>query len=209
MLKVNDLTFSYNKSNAFAFPDMECGKGEHWLIMGESGCGKTTFLHLLAGLLRPTGGEIVLNGQDIAKLPGTQVDSIRGTEIGIVFQTPHFIQSLNVKQNLLIARYLNGQKENKQPVAGELLETLGLQDKENSRVNNLSQGELQRLSIARAIMNHPSLILADEPTSSLDDKNCEEAIRLLKTQAEKTQASLLIVTHDHRLNSYFQHVINL
>lgn len=208
MLLTRNIEFAYNAANSFRFPDVTCRKGEHWLIMGPSGCGKTTLLHLMAGLLRPTKGDVQIGDANITGLAPSQVDRLRGTEIGIVFQVPHFIQSLTVAENVLIARYLNRLNEDTEQVRN-LLEQLNIGEKYASKPNELSQGELQRLSIARALINRPTVILADEPTSSLDDNNCAEVVALLKEQAEATSATLIVVTHDKRLMSVFQNVIKL
>jgi ABC-type lipoprotein export system ATPase subunit len=202
MLTVKNVEFAYNQANSFRFPDFTCQKGEHWLIMGASGCGKTTLLHLLAGLLRPSKGTILVDGIELNSLTNSQTDAIRGKQIGIVFQKHYFIQSLTVAENLSITRYLNGLKITKQEIQ-DLLDRFNIGGKMHSRPNELSQGELQRLSIARAMINNPSVIIADEPTSSLDDKHCVEAITLLRQQAEKTESALVIVTHDQRLHPFF------
>ncbi len=208
MLLTRDIEFAYNPANHFRFPDITCKKGEHWLIMGPSGCGKTTLLHLMAGLLRPTKGYVQVGDTNITALTSSQVDRLRGTEIGIVFQTPHFIQSLTVAENFLMAHYLNHLNGDAGPVQ-DLLKKLNINEKYASKPNELSQGELQRLSIVRALVNKPSVILADEPTSSLDDNNCTEVVALLKKQAEDTDVTLIVVTHDKRLSSVFQHVVKL
>jgi ABC-type lipoprotein export system ATPase subunit len=208
MLTIKDVGFAYNPTNTFRFPDFSCQKGDHWLVMGASGCGKTTLLHLIAGLLRPTKGTILVNGIELSSLTNSQTDTIRGKQIGIVFQKHYFIQSLTVAENLGIARYLNDLKITRQEIK-DLLERFNIGGKMHSRPNELSQGELQRLSIARAMINNPSLIIADEPTSSLDDTHCVEAITLLRQQAEKTESTLLIVTHDQRLHSFFTNSIQL
>lgn len=208
MLIIKDVGFAYNQTNSFQFPDFNCQKGEHWLFMGASGCGKTTLLHLMAGLLKPARGEISINGTSISKLTQAQADKFRGKEIGIVFQKHHFIQSLNVSENLQVCRYLNGQKIKRKEIF-ELLEQLNISDKADSKINQLSQGELQRLSIARAVINKPSVIFADEPTSSLDDLNCTEALHLLKQEASVNNAALVIVTHDRRLLPHFKNTIEL
>jgi len=208
MLTIENIEFAYNQANSFKFPDIACLKGDHWLIMGPSGCGKTTLLHLMAGLLRPTKGTVSVNGIDISSLTQSQTDQVRGRQIGIVFQRPHFIQSLTVSENLRIARYMNGQKLSKQEIT-ELLNKLKIGSKVHSKPNELSQGELQRLAIARAIINKPSVILADEPTSSLDDAHCVDALNLLRQQAEHTETALLIITHDQRLLPFFSNIIQL
>ena len=202
------LTFAYNDPVKFSFPDIHCKKGDHLLIMGPSGCGKTTLLHLLAGLLKPSSGSIMINGTEITRLHDSLMDKYRGKEIGFVFQKPHFIQALSVIENIRIAPYLNHQDITDGEIE-HILSRLNLAEKRNSRVNQMSEGELQRLSIARAVINKPTIILADEPTSSLDDKNCEESLSLLKSQAETTGSSLIIVTHDKRLLGHFNHVITL
>lgn len=208
VLMTESLTFSYDQSITFNFPNITCRAGQHSLIMGPSGCGKTTLLHLIAGLLKPSSGNILINDKNISDLGNSQIDRIRGKEIGIIFQKSHFIQALNVYENLLMPSYLNDLKEDSDKI-NRLLDSLNILNKRNAKPKELSQGEQQRLSIARAIINKPRLILADEPTSSLDDKNCEEVISLLKSQAESAEASLLIVTHDKRLLESFSHIINL
>ena len=207
-LITKELTFGYSDSVKFKFPDITCEKGDHLLIMGPSGCGKTTLLHLLAGLLKPKSGTISINGTDITRLHKSLLDKYRGKEIGFVFQKPHFIQALSVIENIRIAPYLNHKDIANEDIE-RILSRLNLLEKRNSRVNQMSEGELQRLSIARAIINNPTIVLADEPTSSLDDRNCEESLSLLKSQAEATGSSLIIVTHDKRLLGHFNNVITL
>nr|WP_288210419.1 ATP-binding cassette domain-containing protein [uncultured Dysgonomonas sp.] len=207
-LVIDDVQYSYSKDYTFIFPDIVCEKGEHLLITGASGCGKTTLLHLIAGLVTPKRGSILIKGNDIAQLRGTKLDKYRGREIGIVFQTPQFIKSLTAEENLKMAGSLNNLSVDN-IYLDSLFETLNIVHCRNRKTNEMSQGELQRLSIARAVINKPSLILADEPTSSLDDKNCREAIKLLRYQAEKLQAGLVIVTHDNRLIQDFFKIVHL
>ena len=208
MLSTRNIEFAYNPENRFRFPDIDCRKGEHLLVMGPSGCGKTTLLHLIAGLLRPDKGSVRINDVDITTLTASRLDRVRGTQIGVVFQTPHFIRSLTVAENLLLPGYLNRIKEDRKRV-DELLAQLNIGAKAGAKPHELSQGELQRLSVARALVNRPSLILADEPTSSLDDENCEKAISLLRQQAEATGVTLVVITHDKRLLSIFDNTIRL
>lgn len=207
-LITDSVQYFYNKNYTFIFPDIVCEKGEHLLITGASGCGKTTLLHLIAGLVTPKKGSILIEGNDITQLRGTKLDKYRGREIGIVFQTPQFIKSLTAEENLKMAGSLNNLSVDN-IYLDSLFETLNIAHCRNRKTNEMSQGELQRLSIARAVINKPSLILADEPTSSLDDKNCREAIKLLRYQAEKLQAGLVIVTHDNRLIQDFLKIVHL
>jgi len=206
MLETKNLRFKYDNNLELNFPDIKTSK-ENLLILGASGVGKTTFLHLLSGLLKPINGEIDLLGTKISKLKMSEMDQFRGKNIGIVFQKPHFINSLTVKENLQLAQYIS--KKNDKNRIQSLLESLGIEDKANKKTQNLSQGEKQRVSIALAIVNSPKLILADEPTSSLDDLNCDKVINILKNQASKYKAKLIIITHDYRLKKHFKNTLSL
>ena len=206
MLETKNLRFKYDNNIELNFPDIKTSK-ENLLILGASGVGKTTFLHLLSGLLKPINGEIDLLGTKISKLKMSEMDRFRGKNIGIVFQKPHFINSLTVKENLQLAQYIS--KKNDKNRIQSLLESLGIEDKANKKTQNLSQGEKQRVSIALAIVNSPKLILADEPTSSLDDLNCDKVINILKNQASKYKAKLIIITHDYRLKKHFKNTLSL
>ncbi len=208
MLKTHRLTFSYNSENSFSFPDIACDSQHPFLILGESGKGKTTLLHLLAGLLRPTSGNIYIGEKDITQLSTLELDRFRGKNIGLIFQQSHFNAALNVKENLLLAQYLAGEKQDTNKVH-MILSRLNLEDKIHQKTSRLSIGQQQRIAIARALINQPQLILADEPTSSLDDTNCQYVINLLEEQAAAVDATLVIVTHDHRLKSRFDQQLTL
>jgi ABC-type lipoprotein export system ATPase subunit len=207
MINTKGLNFKYNDQASFSFPDINLGKDENLLIIGSSGIGKTTLLHLLAGLLESNSGSINLYGQDISKLTQHQIDKFRGQNIGIVFQKPHFVNSLTVKENLQLAQYLGNKKDQNRII--DILSSLDILDKQNKKPKKLSQGEKQRASIAMAIVNSPKLILADEPTSSLDDENCDRVIKLLKKQASEFKAQLIVITHDNRLKKHFKKSIKL
>lgn len=174
--------------------------------MGKSGSGKTTLLNILAGLLMPNTGQIHLAGTELTDLKGQKLDLFRGREIGIVFQKPHLLAALTTKENLQLAHFF-GKKKGKD--LDLLLDELGLASKANSPVLTLSEGEAQRVSIARALANDPKLILADEPTASLDDENAQNVIQLLQSQASKIGAALIIVTHDHRVKSQISNFIEI
>ncbi len=208
MLQTKDLSFQYEKANLLQFPNMECQRGEKWLILGQSGCGKTTLLHLLGGLLSPKSGSVVVNETALNRLPPSVADRFRGKNIGIVFQKSHFVQSLTVAENLALAQQLAGEMPNKNAIKA-ILEKLNLAHKLHAKPSALSQGEQQRVAIARALINSPSIILADEPTSALDDQNTAEVIKLLEQQATEANATLIIVTHDSRLKLYFKNQISL
>ncbi len=208
MLQTEALSYFYNKENPLHFPDLKCERGEQLLLLGQSGCGKTTLLHLLGGLLLPKGGKISINNTDITKLSSTELDKFRGQEIGIIFQKAHFVNALTVEENLLLAQSLAGNNPDKNAVHG-FLQKLNVFHKLHSKTSELSQGEQQRVAIARALVNRPSLILADEPTSALDDTNTKEVIELLEQQAKDSNACLLIVTHDGRLKERFSNRVEL
>lgn len=208
MLKSSNLTFRYPSGQTFSFPDVSCQREEQLLLLGESGTGKTTLLHLLAGMLRPSGGLVEIDGKNITRLRSGEIDRFRGSRVGIIFQTAHFVQSLSVKDNLILPQYLTGKASNPAR-ANELLKRMGLEHKLNSSTKELSIGEQQRVAIARALMNNPAVVLADEPTSALDDKNANQVIELLEEQTALTGAALIIVTHDQRLKDRFRKRITL
>lgn len=208
MLVTNRLTFDYGSAKQFAFPDLHCADREALLILGQSGTGKTTLLHLLALLLRPKGGSVTIGQTDLTKLSPSQTAAFRAKHVGIIYQKPHFVSSLSVVDNLLLANYLADKPQQTQR-ARELAGQLGFADQLGKKTHQLSQGEQQRVSIARAVMNQPGVILADEPTSNLDDENTNRVVTLLRQQSEQIGASLIVVTHDQRLKDVFKNRVNL
>jgi len=208
MFKTESLFFAYNESNYFRFPDIELIAGEDLLILGESGIGKTTLLHLMAGLLRPQSGSIELLGTTYNALSTKKLDAFRGKHIGLVFQRPHFVSALSLRENLELVQHLAGRPRNPGRIK-HVAESLGIADKLKEKPQRMSQGEQQRAAIALAVVNNPDLILADEPTSSLDDKNCMKVATLLKQQAADTDATLVLITHDQRLKNLFQKTLEL
>jgi putative ABC transport system ATP-binding protein len=208
MISTKDITFSYHKDHIFYMPDVFCQAGNTLLVTGNSGKGKTTYLHILAGLLKPSSGQVTIDNIDVTKLSEQKTDAFRGKNIGVVFQKSHFIASLTVLENLEMASWLaTGKKHTKR--AKNLLEKLDVLDQATKLVSQLSVGQQQRVSIARALMNKPKVLLADEPTSSLDDKNAEKVIDLLENLAKEYQAALLIVTHDSRIKQRFTNQITM
>ncbi|WP_445710177.1 ABC transporter ATP-binding protein [Flavobacterium sp.] len=208
MISTTNITFSYNKEQQFHMPDLYCEAGSTILITGDSGKGKTTYLHILAGLLRPTSGSIEIDKTDIVTLSEKKNDSFRGKNIGLVFQKSYFISALTVLENLEMSSWLATGKKNTER-AKKLLDQLDISQQANKLPNELSIGQQQRVSIARALMNEPKVLLADEPTSSLDDKNAENVIQLLTSLSKEYKAALIIVTHDNRIKEKFSNRITL
>ena len=206
MIETKSLEFSYDDNFVFKFPNINLKTNENLLILGNSGIGKTTLLHNLAGILRPKSGMIKIFKNEISKFSELKLDKFRGENIGIVFQKPHFVNSLTIGENLELEQFLG---QNKKGNIQVILDSLKILDKINKKPKELSQGEKQRASIAIAIINSPKLILADEPTSSLDDGNCKNVINILKEQALKYNAQLVVITHDNRLKKYFKKSIAL
>lgn len=180
------------------YKDLELQQNDKLLILGGSGSGKTTLLHLIGGLMQLQRGEIKLNGTSYSEMSGYQMDKFRANNIGLVFQKPHLISSLDVLENLMLSQMFSGSQQSKEK-ATDLLETVGMADKAKANISELSQGQAQRVALLRAVINEPDLILADEPTSSLDDDNANGVIDLLIEQAEKNNSILLITTHDQRV----------
>ncbi len=208
MITTKNIKFSYSKEQEFVFPDLYCEAGNTILITGDSGKGKTTYLHILAGLLRPKSGEITIDTTNVLALSEKETDNFRGKNIGVVFQKSYFIAALTVLENLEMASWLATGKKNTNR-AKKLLQQLDIENQASKLPSQLSIGQQQRVSIARALMNEPKVLLADEPTSSLDDKNAEKVIELLTFLSKEYKAALLIVTHDSRIKEKFTNKITL
>jgi putative ABC transport system ATP-binding protein len=204
MLYTKTLSYQYPDAQPIDFPDITLQKGEVLLICGASGSGKTTLLHLLAGLRKPSKGEIVIDNENISSFSSAKLDRFRGRHIGVVFQQSYFIQSISVLDNLLVSPYAEGKSK-----AISIVKRLKIDNLLNRQVSQLSVGQQQRAGIARAVMNQPKLILADEPTSALDDKSCKEVLELLTEEAKLNNATLIIVTHDSRLKSEIDTIVEL
>ena len=208
MISITSVSHQYSAEQALTFADWQVNNGEQWLLLGQSGSGKTTLLHILTGLLKPTAGEIKINDTNLYSLSSKKLDEFRGQHIGIVFQKPHLIKSLNITENLILAQSFAGLPTDKNRIE-EVLASLDMAHKKNAYPQELSQGQLQRVTIARAVINKPTLLIADEPTSSLDDKNAEAVLALLKEQSELNKATLVVATHDKRVKDAFTQTYSL
>ncbi|MFN0202223.1 MAG: ABC transporter ATP-binding protein [Bacteroidia bacterium] len=202
ILQTQHLTFSYSPQKTIHFPDLQVKQGEHFVILGKSGSGKSTFLHLLLGLLKAKTGEITVLGKNLREMKEREKDAFRGKNMGVIFQQAHLLKSLTVKQNIELVGKMTGIRIENQAVT-EIMQRLNIENLANQFPGQLSVGEAQRVSIARALIHHPTLIFADEPTSSLDDENCQQVLDLLKKEAELHGATLCIVTHDLRVKERF------
>ena len=208
MLRTHTLSHQYSVDQRFTFPDIICQANETLLVLGNSGVGKTTLLHILAGILHPKQGEVIIGESNLYKMKGNKLDRFRGQNIGLIFQKPHFVQSISAEENLLLSQRMAGQSPDKSQVK-TILEKLNIYSRKSAKNYQMSQGEQQRLSIARALINNPKVILADEPTSALDDHNCRSVVELLQEQSLAVGASLIIVTHDNRLKNIFHNCIEI
>jgi putative ABC transport system ATP-binding protein len=208
MISLQSVSHHYPGGYHIAFKDWQINNGDQWLLLGESGSGKTTLLHILTGILQPKAGDVTINNTSIYNLSSKQLDQFRGRNIGIIFQRPHLIKSLSISDNLVLAQSFAGLPTDLNRV-NEVLTSLGIADKKHAYPNELSQGQLQRVSIARAVINKPALLIADEPTSSLDDKNAAAVLALLMQQSGINQATLVVATHDKRVKDAFTNTYEL
>jgi putative ABC transport system ATP-binding protein len=205
MLSVRSIVHRYGDRTVLRVDDFDLPDGAHCALIGPSGSGKSTLLAIVAGILRPTAGTVNLDGEDLHAAGGRD-DRWRGQRIGVVPQRLHLIEALTAWQNVALACHFAGR-----PVepAAALLTELGLAERTRARPSSLSVGEQQRVAIARAIVNRPRLLLADEPTSSLDDAHAERAIGILLDAARRVGALLVVATHDARIRGHFGRIVEL
>jgi putative ABC transport system ATP-binding protein len=212
ILRVEHLTKVYGKGEMAvkALDDVSftMEKGEFLAVIGPSGSGKSTLLHTLGGVDRPTSGKIYIDGTDIYSLGESNLAIFRRRQIGLIYQFYNLIPILNVEENITLPLLLDGRKEEKEHLQ-ELLSVLGLEQRVNHLPNQLSGGQQQRVSIGRALVNHPALILADEPTGNLDSKNSAEIINLLKLYNQNYGQTLIIITHDEKIALQADRVISI
>lgn len=201
-LKIDDLCKIYGKGvnqvTALDHVSLTIEKGEFTAITGSSGSGKSTLLHIIAGVDIPTSGKIFLNGQDVYAGSNEKLAIFRRRQVGLIYQFHNLIPTLNVVENITLPILMDKRKVNKERL-NDLLELLGLEDRRTHLPNQLSGGQQQRVSIGRALMNAPAVMLADEPTGSLDSKNGHEIMNLLKLSHERYNQTLVVVTHDENI----------
>lgn len=183
-------------------------KGEFTAIIGSSGSGKSTLLHAIAGVDVPTSGKIYLEGQDIYAQNSNKLAVFRRRQVGLIYQFHNLIPTLNVVENITLPILMDKRKVNEERL-NDLLDLLGLKDRRDHLPNQLSGGQQQRVAIGRALMNAPAVMLADEPTGSLDSKNGQEIVRLLKESQRKYRQSLIVVTHDENIALQADRIITI
>ena len=212
ILKVQNLTKKYVKKDtevvALDNVSFSVEKGEFIAIVGASGSGKSTLLHLMGGVDKPTSGKVFINDKDIYQLSKDDLAIFRRREIGIIYQFYNLIPILNVKENILLPCNLDGKKVEEKHLQ-EIIELLGLSNREEHLPNQLSGGQQQRVAIGRAIINNPSIILADEPTGNLDSKSSKEIIELLKKSNKKYNQTILLITHDMSIAEQADRIIKI
>lgn len=202
ILKVENLSKKYGKKDtevvALDNVSFSVNKGEFVAIVGASGSGKSTLLHLIGGVDNPTSGKVYINGTDIYSLNNDNLAIFRRRQVGLIYQFYNLIPILNVKENITLPCDLDGQKVDEKRLK-ELLYILGLEKRVNHLPNELSGGQQQRVSIGRAMINTPSIVLADEPTGNLDSKASREIIDLLKVSNQKYNQTIIVITHDENI----------
>lgn len=204
-LTTKDLLFQYKGAKSIHYPNINCTSEEPVLVHGQSGTGKTTLLHILGGILSGGNGEVNLNGVNLLGLNTKELQKIRRQQIGIIFQTPHHVASLNVRENILLGTHGKFDETH----FNKIIKALEIDHLIHKQPAEISQGEKQRMTIARALVAKPALVLADEPTSALDNERADRVIELLLEQTKNIGSCLITVTHDDRMKAYFKKSIYL
>lgn len=212
ILKVENLVKIYKNGtstiNAVDNVSFSVEKGDFVAIVGASGSGKSTLLHLLGGVDRPTSGKVFIDDVDIYNMDNDKLAIFRRRQVGLIYQFYNLIPILNVEENIELPCKLDGTDVSKNRL-NEVIDILGLQERKNHLPNELSGGQQQRVSIGRAIINHPALVLADEPTGNLDSKASDEIISLLKESNQKYNQTIIVITHDPDVASVANRVITI
>lgn len=212
LLRIENLCKSYGKGEsqvtALDHVSLAIEKGEFTAIIGSSGSGKSTLLHIMGGVDMPTSGKVYLDGQDVYAQSNEKLAIFRRRQVGLIYQFHNLIPTLNVVENITLPILMDKRKVNRERLE-ELLELLGLQDRRTHLPNQLSGGQQQRVSVGRALMNAPAVMLADEPTGSLDSRNGHEIIHLLKLSNKRYKQTLVVVTHDENIALQADRIIGI
>ncbi|MDA1007760.1 MAG: ATP-binding cassette domain-containing protein [Planctomycetota bacterium] len=210
-VSIDQLQFRYPDGFSLSVSSLNVEDQEQMLLAGISGTGKSTLLHLIAGIEDAKSGKITIHGTDITALAGAARDRFRGRWVGMVFQTHHLLPGFSARENILIAMMASDVPQSERPVrANALLDKVGLSSSDRDRsADRLSVGQQQRVAVARAVAARPALVLADEPTASLDPKNADAAIALLQETCKAEGAALLCTSHDPSMRQRFSRVVEL
>jgi len=210
MIEINNITKSFGALQVLKGIDLQIGKGEVVSIVGPSGAGKTTLLQIIGTLDKPDTGTVCIDGVNVTSLSQKQLSDFRNAKLGFVFQFHQLLPEFTAIENIMIPAYIAGKSRKEARMrAEELLQFMGLSERASHKPNELSGGEKQRIAVARALMNNPSVILADEPSGSLDTKNKEELHQLFFDLRDKYGQTFVIVTHDESLAAITDRTIHL
>ena len=210
MIEAKNLTKKYKNQVVLDIPEIKITKGEFVAITGESGSGKSTLLNMLSGLDRPTTGEVLVDGVNIARLRDRRLSKFRSQKIGFVFQFFYLQPFLRVLSNIEVAAFPTRIKRKiRKQQAVKMAENVGLGDKLDSFPRELSGGQIQRVAIARALMNNPEILFADEPTGNLDSENSQQIIQLFEKINQETGMTIILVTHSPELASHADRIVHL
>lgn len=206
ILQLKDVSKIYGDLKALDRVNLSVKKGEWISIMGPSGSGKTTMMNIIGCMDRPSLGEVILDGKDISKLSPKELTVIRRDRIGLVFQQFHLIPYLTAIENVMLSQYYHSMPDEEE--AMEALDAVGLKERAKHLPNQLSGGEQQRVCIARALINHPAVLLADEPTGNLDEKNEQMVLEIFK-KLHEAGSTIIVVTHDQEVGDEAERIITL
>lgn len=206
ILQLKDVSKIYGDLKALDRINLSVKKGEWISIMGPSGSGKTTMMNIIGCMDRPSLGEVILDGKDISKLSPKELTVIRRDRIGLVFQQFHLIPYLTAVENVMLSQYYHSMPDEEEAMAA--LDAVGLKERAKHLPNQLSGGEQQRVCIARALINHPAVLLADEPTGNLDEKNEQMVLEIFK-KLHEAGSTIIVVTHDQEVGDEAERIITL
>ncbi|MEE9563938.1 MAG: ABC transporter ATP-binding protein [Nitrosopumilaceae archaeon] len=210
-MKNLDKTYGEGETEVKALRDVSFSvhKGEFVLVVGSSGSGKSTLLNMIGLLDQPTKGKVFIDGVDTSKLTDDKISSFRNDKLGFVFQFSNLLADLTVLENVMLPRNIQGTEKNAEHEVKEMLRAVGLQDQLHKRANKISGGQAQRAAIARGLINHPSIVLTDEPTGNLDSNTAETIIQLMKSMARKLNQTFIVVTHEKEVFGDVDRVITI
>src|SRR5438270_2250885 len=213
IISIRDLTKSYHVGDvdvhALRGVTLDVPTGEFLSIIGPSGSGKSTLFHIIGGLTPPTGGDIVVGGENLAKMSDAGRTHLRKRTVGFIFQKFNLLPNLTARDNIAVARYIGGTDPKPDPQFVEVLRLLGIDNRLDHKPSALSGGEQQRIAIARAIVNHPAILLADEPTGNLDTENSEAVLGLLRDLNTRLGQTILMITHNPEAAAYAHRIVRM